>query len=110
MPRRPVPKYIDTASGNSRDLVPSGLYPKVFKISKKKSKKFTKNIQYSQKDDYGKVPGYIIQRNKEAAEAQREYDAYIKVGGKMARNLKFIFQKGASPSGINETNERSRAE
>jgi len=41
MPRRPVPKYIDTASGNSRDLVPSGLYPKVFIIFQK-IKKFTK--------------------------------------------------------------------
>jgi len=60
VPKRAIPKYVDTPSGNSRDLIPSGLYPK-----------------YSQKRDYGKVPDYIVHRKKEASEAQREYDAYI---------------------------------
>jgi len=60
--KRPIPKYVDTPSGNSRELLPSGLYPK-----------------YSQKNEYGKVPDYIVQRKKEAEEAQREYDAYIQV-------------------------------
>jgi len=60
VPRRAIPKYVDTPSGNSRELIPSGLYPK-----------------YSQKTNYGKVPEYIVQRKKEASEAQREYDAYI---------------------------------
>ena len=36
-------------------------------------------FKYSQKNEYGKVPDYIVQRKKEAEEAQREYDAYIQV-------------------------------
>lgn len=36
-------------------------------------------FQYSQKNDFGKVPDYIVQRKKEAEEAQREYNAYIQV-------------------------------
>lgn len=60
VPRRAIPKYVDTPSGNSRELIPSGLYPK-----------------HLQKKNYGKVPEYIVQRKKEAVEAQREYNAYI---------------------------------
>merc|ERR1712021_176545 len=59
--KKPVPKYVDTQSGHKNELIPSGLYP-----------------QYSKKSDYGKVPAYIIERQKAEEEAQREYDAYIK--------------------------------
>ena len=37
------------------------------------------NFQYSQKEDYGKVPEYLIEKRRQEEEAQREYDAYIQV-------------------------------
>ena len=36
-------------------------------------------FQYSQKEDYGKVPEYLIEKRRQKEEAQREYDAYIQV-------------------------------
>ena len=40
---------------------------------------FRSNFQYSQKEDYGKVPEYLIEKRRQEEEAQREYDAYIQV-------------------------------
>jgi len=58
--KKPIPKYVDTRGGHKSELVPSGLYPK-----------------YSQKEDYGKVPEYLIEKRRQEEEAQREYNAYI---------------------------------
>ena len=40
---------------------------------------FRSKFQYSQKEDYGKVPEYLIEKRRQEEEAQREYDAYIQV-------------------------------
>ena len=40
---------------------------------------FRSKVQYSQKEDYGKVPEYLIEKRRQEEEAQREYDAYIQV-------------------------------
>ena len=45
----------------------------------RKLKIWLKLFQYSRKADYGKVPAYITERKRAEEEAQREYDAYIKV-------------------------------
>lgn len=61
VPRKPAPKYVDTAGGSRHELEKSGLVPK-----------------YVNKKDYGQVPPYLEQRKQEMEEAQAMYDHYIK--------------------------------
>lgn len=61
VPRKPVPKYVDTRKGDSNMLERSGLVPK-----------------YISKTDYGQMPDYLKKRNEEVAQAQEEYDAYVR--------------------------------
>lgn len=61
VPKKPVPKFVDTRRGNTSLLDQSGLVPK-----------------YSKKGDYGEVPDYLRKRNEETWRAQEEYNAYIK--------------------------------
>merc|ERR1719427_2570991 len=56
--KKPIPKYVDTRGGHKSELIPSGLYPK-----------------FSQKEDYGKVPEYLIEKRRLEEEAQQEYNA-----------------------------------
>jgi hypothetical protein len=60
VPRKPAAKYVDTVSGDTFDLVASGLVPK-----------------YTNKKDYGKVPGFLERRREDMTAAQAEYDCYI---------------------------------
>ncbi|XP_065896470.1 enkurin-like [Dysidea avara] len=60
VPRKPVAHYVDTCKGQKHPLDPSGLTP-----------------HYTNKSDYGILPDYIQQRQKEVAQAQAEYDKYI---------------------------------
>ena len=61
VPKKPLPKYVDTRRGDNNLLETSGLVPK-----------------YTHKNDYGKVPEYLQKRNEEVKRAQEEYDAYIR--------------------------------
>ncbi|KAI6649304.1 Enkurin-like [Oopsacas minuta] len=54
------PKYVDSPSGTSHTLDPSGLVPK-----------------YVMKRDYGKVPGYLEKRKDERIQAQESYDHFV---------------------------------
>lgn len=58
--KKPVAHYVDTCKGDKQQLEQSGLTP-----------------VYVTKMEYGKVPNYIQQRQKEVAKAQAEYDKYI---------------------------------
>jgi len=60
-PNRPVPNYVDTPSGNTAPLEPSGLVPR-----------------YAKKANYGKVPEYVKNRREEVAAAQEQYDEFIR--------------------------------
>ena len=61
VPKKPVPKFVDTRHGDNNLLENSGLLPK-----------------YVSKADYGQVPDYLKKRNEEVIKAQQEYDAYIR--------------------------------
>lgn len=61
VPRKPVPKSVDTRWGDTGLLEHSGLVPK-----------------YVNKAAYGSVPEYLKRRNEETRRAQEEYDAYIR--------------------------------
>lgn len=61
VPKKPVPKFVDTRGGQTNLLEPSGLVPK-----------------YLKKPDFGSVPNYIQQRNAEVKKAQKEYDDYVR--------------------------------
>nr|XP_039250817.1 enkurin-like [Styela clava] len=61
VPKKPVPKYVDTRWGDNGLLEHSGLVPK-----------------YTKKNDYGTVPEYLKKRNEETRRAQEEYDHYIR--------------------------------
>ncbi|KAL5497331.1 hypothetical protein EMCRGX_G013791 [Ephydatia muelleri] len=61
VPKKPTPKYVDTAMGDRFDLEKSGLVPK-----------------YLKKKEYGEVPAYLKQREQEMTEAQAEYDRLVK--------------------------------
>ena len=54
------PKYVDSPSGTSHTLDPSGLVPK-----------------YVMKKEYGKVPGYLERRKDEQIQAQESYDHFV---------------------------------
>ena len=57
IPKKPVPKYVDTNTGATHRLEESGLMPK-----------------YVHKKEYGEVPQYLQQHRKEMAEAQASYE------------------------------------
>ena len=61
VPKKPVPKSVDTRWGDTGLLEHSGLVPK-----------------YVNKNGYGSVPEYLKRRNEETRKAQEEYDAYIR--------------------------------
>ncbi|CAK8698353.1 unnamed protein product [Clavelina lepadiformis] len=61
VPKKPLPKFVDTRRGDNNFLEPSGLVPK-----------------YTKKGDYGQTPEYLKKRNAEVKRAQEEYDAYIR--------------------------------
>ena len=54
------PKYVDSQSGTSHTLDPSGLVPK-----------------FVMKKEYGKVPGYLERRKDEHVQAQESYDHFV---------------------------------
>lgn len=60
VPKKPLPKFVDTRRGDNNLLDASGLVPK-----------------YIKKEEYGKVPEYLTKRNEEFLRAQEEYNAYI---------------------------------
>ena len=57
IPKKPVPKYVDSPWGTAHNLEGSGLVP-----------------QYIHKREYGKTPEYLEQMRKEMEEAQMEYE------------------------------------
>jgi len=61
VPKKSLPKYVDTKGGNTNLLEPSGLVPK-----------------YIKKPDFGETPAYLKKRNAEVKQAQEEYDNYIR--------------------------------
>jgi len=60
VPRKPTAKYCDTNTGNTNDLLTSGLVPR-----------------YTMKEDFGKLPQYLVARNQEVMQAQERYDEYV---------------------------------
>merc|ERR1712109_189687 len=58
--RKPTAKYCDTKFGNTNDLLTSGLVPR-----------------YTMKEDFGKLPQYLVARNQEVRQAQERYDEYV---------------------------------
>jgi len=60
VPRKPTAKYCDTKFGNTNDLLTSGLVPR-----------------YTMKEDFGKLPQYLVARNQEVRQAQERYDEYV---------------------------------
>ena len=58
--KKSEPKYVDSPSGTSHTLDPSGLVPK-----------------YVMKREYGKVPGYLEKRKDERIQAQESYDHFV---------------------------------
>jgi len=60
VPRKPTAKYCDTNTGNTNDLLTSGLVPR-----------------YTMKEDFGKLPQYLVARNQEVRQAQERYDEYV---------------------------------
>lgn len=60
VPRKPKAAYCDTKNGHKNDLIRSGLVP-----------------VYTLRDDFGKVPEYLVQRKRETKEAQDRYDEYV---------------------------------
>lgn len=59
IPRKPIPKYIDTPHGTAYKLEGSGLLP-----------------EYIHKKEYGKAPGYLEHRRFEMEQAQADYERY----------------------------------
>ena len=57
IPKKPVPKYVDSPQGKTYALEGSGLVP-----------------QYIHKRDYGKAPVYLEQRRNEMEQAQADYE------------------------------------
>merc|ERR1712066_422799 len=60
VPRKPKAQYCDTNTGHKNDLLTSGLVPR-----------------YTMKQDFGKLPQYLINRNQEVKAAQERYDEYV---------------------------------
>lgn len=68
------PKFVDTVGGNSSPLKPSGLVPNVSasKLSESKWK-----LQYVNKNNYGKVPKYLIKRQESDKQQLSEYQRHV---------------------------------
>ncbi|XP_065666730.1 enkurin isoform X2 [Hydra vulgaris] len=60
IPKKPACKFTDTRNGTTHSLEKSGLVP-----------------MYLKKKSYGKLPGYLTDRNKELSLLQNEYDLFV---------------------------------
>lgn len=60
VPKLPAKKFVDTKSGDTQNLIPSGYEP-----------------VFVHKKEFGEVPMYLTKRKEEVKRAQEEYDQYI---------------------------------